>query len=98
MKSKILRKLTVVIVFCALIVGACAVISDKQTEDSETKEEIVELTWYQLGDKQKDTDMVLYVMGSSQLFYIRTADAGERIFKQSDYRIGRNACHVVSGE
>lgn len=59
MKSKILRKLTVVVVFCALIVGACAVISDKQTEDSETMEEVVELTWYQLGDKQKDTDMVL---------------------------------------
>ena len=59
MKKTMLKKLTVVIGICALIIGACAVISDNKTAENENMEDVVELTWYQLGEKQKDTDMVL---------------------------------------
>jgi len=59
MKKKTLKKLTVIAVIGALIVGMWIVLSVKKTEDSENVEEVVELIWYQLGEKQKDTDMVL---------------------------------------
>ena len=46
-------------VLSALIVGAWSVINDKRSEESEKVEDVIELTWYQLGEKQKDTDIVL---------------------------------------
>ena len=59
MKNKVLKKLTVIMVLSALIVGAWSVINDKRSEESEKVEDVIELTWYQLGEKQKDTDIVL---------------------------------------
>ena len=59
MKNKVLKKLTVIMVLSALIVGAWLVINDKRSEEREKVEDVIELTWYQLGEKQKDTDIVL---------------------------------------
>lgn len=59
MKTRILKKLAVLIAFGTLIFGAGAMLTDKKIEESETAEDVVELIWYQLGEEQKDTDMVL---------------------------------------
>ena len=59
MKNKMLKKLTIITVICVLVFGAGAVFSDKKTEESEDMEDIVELVWYQPGERKKDTDIVL---------------------------------------
>lgn len=59
MKTRILKKMAALIAFGTLIFGAGAMLTDKKIEESETAEDVVELIWYQLGEEQKDTDMVL---------------------------------------
>lgn len=42
-----------------LALGTLTVCGDRETREKENGKEIAEITWYQLGDAQKDTDMVL---------------------------------------
>lgn len=59
MKKEIVKKLTIIAITGAAILGILFGCSAKTTEKKENGEEIVELTWYQFGEAQKDTDKVL---------------------------------------
>ena len=59
MRRNVLKKMTIAVVLILIIIGLWFVFSDKKTEKIEQEEELVELVWYQVGDTQKDTDLVL---------------------------------------
>ncbi|GAA4653192.1 hypothetical protein GCM10023142_03300 [Anaerocolumna aminovalerica] len=43
----------------AMTVGSLSACKAKETATSKNDNEVVELTWYQIGDRQKDADMVI---------------------------------------
>ena len=59
MKLKMLKKLTAAGLAAVLATGLLAGCGGKKAETNADGKEIVELTWWQIGDAQKDQDRVL---------------------------------------
>lgn len=59
MRRKILKKLTIPIALIALLTGIYFILSSQKAEEKENNEKLPELIWYQVGDAQKDTELVL---------------------------------------
>lgn len=59
MKREMLKKLTAATGACVLIVAICFSCSKEDARVGEQEETLVELTWYQLGEEQKDSALVL---------------------------------------
>lgn len=59
MRNSILRKMTVIMILGAVLLGACTMTSGKKEKENDHTAGSVELVWYQLGEKQKDTELVL---------------------------------------
>lgn len=54
-----MKKMTIAVVLIGIAMVAWFVFSDKKSETTEHGEAPVELIWYQVGDAQKDTELVL---------------------------------------
>lgn len=56
---KMLKKLTIIGAVCAMITVILTGCGGRRIQESETGKEIVELIWYQIGEEQKDSGLVL---------------------------------------
>lgn len=54
-----LKKMVMLGLVAAMTVGSLSACKAKETATSKNDNEVVELTWYQIGDRQKDADMVI---------------------------------------